>query len=64
MLLLNSASLVGRIFCAPVTKNDGDREMKFNPKPAKHPMDIPREVIEKCFVIVASGTDAAAVLSA
>ena len=38
-------------------------EMKFNPKPAKHPMDIPREVIEKCFVIVASGTDAVAVLS-
>jgi hypothetical protein len=39
-------------------------EMKFNPKPEMHPMDIPREVIEKCFVIVASGTNAAAVLSA
>lgn len=39
-------------------------EMKFNPKPEMHPMDIRREVIEKCFVIVASGTNAAAVLSA
>ena len=39
-------------------------EMKFNPKPAKHPMDIPRKAIEKCFVIDACGANPAAVLSA